>query len=127
MNKKGIDKERDLVNFLEFNGIPALRVAGSGGGTKLDRPDIIASDGKKVYCIELKSSDGNYIYIDQNQVKELVRFSTRFNGMPVVAVKFNYLPYCFMSINDLNCTNKGNYKITRDKAKRFKNRLILKS
>lgn len=123
--KKGIQKERDLVNYLEYHNYKAVRVAGSGAGTKKARPDIIAGNKRNIYAIELKSSSRNSIYIKKEQIKELLEFSKLFGAVPVVAVKFNYLPYCFMSVNDLTVTRAGNYTINRDKAAKFKNKFVI--
>lgn len=122
--KKGLNKERDLVNYLEFLGYSAVRTAGSGAGTKKARPDILAGNGYNIYGIELKSSSLNNIYVKSDQVKNLIKFCNNFGAVPVIAIKFTYLPYAFMSINDLKCTNKGNYKINRDMIKHFKNKMI---
>ena len=122
--KKGLNKERDLVNYLNFLGYSAVRIAGSGAGTKKPRPDILAGNGYNIYGIELKSSSRDNIYINSDQVKNLVKFCDNFGAVPVIAIKFTYLPYAFMSITDLNCTNKGNYIINRNKAKYFKNKII---
>lgn len=129
LKKKGIDKERDLINFLEYHNLKAIRTAGSGGGTNKDRPDIIAGDINKniVYCIELKSTSKDFIYINQKQVKGLINFTNNFllNAVPVIAIKFNYMPYYFLSIHDLKSTKKGNYRIIKQDLNGFKNRLVI--
>lgn len=111
--KKGLDKERDLVNYLYSLGFAAVRVAGSGAGTKRDTCDILAGKEKDIYAIELKSSSKDNIYIDRKQIRELIRFSRRFGAKPRVAVKFTYEPYLFLRIQELRGTKKGNYKFTR--------------
>lgn len=124
--KKGIDKERDLVNYLDFKGFRAVRVAGSGGGTKKDRCDILAGNGNKIYAIELKSSSKDRIYINKAQIRELYRFSRGFGAIPVIAVKFTYEPYKFIDFNDFIYTKRGNYCIKREMVENLKNRFILK-
>lgn len=123
--KKGIDKERDLCNYLNFNGYTVVRVAGSGAGTKRDTCDIIAGNGTDIYAIELKSSSRDNIYIKDKQVKQLIRFAKGFGAIPVIAVKFTYVGYCFLSTKDFYITDKGNYHITRDKCKKFVNKMVL--
>lgn len=123
--KNGFDKERDLVDFLLFNGYEAVRVAGSGAGTKRGLPDIIAGKQTVKYAIELKSSTKNDIYIKKDQIKGLINFSNVFGAIPVIAIKFKCLPYSFMSVNDLPVLNSGNYKITRYMSEKFKNKLVL--
>lgn len=123
--KNGLNKERDLVNYLEYKGLPSVRVAGSGGGTRKDKPDIISFDKGKAYAIELKSSSNDSIYISEEQIKELYRFAERAGIIPVIAIKFTYLPYCFMTSRDLKVVGDGNYRIDREKASKFKNKLVL--
>ena len=122
-NKRyGIDKERDLVNWLYYKGVTALRCCGSGGGTKKPRPDIIAYKDNNYYAIELKSSIQDNVYINDKQVKNLIKFSKAFKSIPIIAVKFNLVKYCFLSIYDLKITDKGNYKFSRSEAVNFKNK-----
>lgn len=123
--KNGFNKERDLVDFLLNHGYEAVRVAGSGAGTKRGLPDIIAGNSKAIYAIELKSSSKDNIHIRQEQLKGLIDFSKGFGAIPVVAVKFYRVPYAFLSMNDLRFSKAGNVNISREFARRFKNQLVL--
>ena len=123
--KNGFEKERDLVSYLNYKDLPAVRVAGSGAGTDVDKPDIICFDNGKGYAIELKSSSTDEIFIYDYEVKELYRFADRAGITPVIAVKFTYEKYCFMSSRDLNVTKDGNYTFNREKAGKFKNKFLL--
>ena len=53
MSKKGAIEERHIVHIFEQNGYSAIRIPASGGGTKLDRPDVLAGNGYNTYAIEL--------------------------------------------------------------------------
>ena len=106
--KKGFDKERDLVDYLLCNGYEAVRVAGSGAGAKRGLPDIIAGNPNVKYAIELKSSSKDNIHFKREQINGLISFSKSFGAIPVVAAKFTYLHYIFLSIKDLKFTKKGN-------------------
>lgn len=123
--KKGLNKERELVNYLNNQGFKAVRIAGSGAGTKKDTCDILASNKRNIYAIELKSSSKDNIYINQKQIKELINFSNDFGSVPVVAVKFSYKPFIFLFIDNLNVTDKGNFKINRLELDKFKNKTVL--
>lgn len=116
MKKKGMNIERQVVKTLRKNGFEAVRVAGSGGGTKAPRPDIIAGNRFKKYAIEVKSSIGDRIYIQNKQIRDLRIFAKGFGAVPVVAIKFKYLKSVFLDIQDLSITENGNYTIDREKA-----------
>lgn len=120
MAKKGMQQERNLVRYLNNKGYTAVRVAGSGAGTKRPTPDILASDGNKCYAIELKSSSKDLIYIDKNQVNGLKEFSYSFGAIPLLCVNFTYMDYYFISINRLTLSKGLNYKISRQEAKNNK-------
>lgn len=114
MSKKGSLEERYLVKFLEEHGYAATRIPASGGATKSDRPDVLAGNGKKCYAFEVKSSKKDTIYIREEQIEELLRFSFKFGATPLVCVKFTREPYTLLNINLLERTPKGNYKIKRE-------------
>lgn len=111
--KRGMDTERKAVNFLENKGISAVRVCGSGAGSKRPRPDVLASDGINDYGIEVKSSTQDYIMIEDSQIKRLIEFCKGFGAIPLVCVKFSYKPFLFLKLNQLRLTRNGNYKVRR--------------
>lgn len=119
MKKKGMDIERYITKKLLESGFQAVRVAGSGAGTKAPRPDIIAGNRFKKYAIEVKSSIGDRIYIQNKQIRDLKEFANGFGAVPIVAIKFRYLKHIFLSLSDLDVTSNGNYSITRKKAISF--------
>jgi len=80
--RRGANAERELAGMLERAGFAVVRSAGS------HRVDLIAGNGKRYLCIEVKSTGGERIYVSKDDVEKLVEFSRRFGGRPVVAVKF---------------------------------------
>ncbi len=114
MSKKGSLEERYLVNYLEKCGFAATRIPASGGATKSDRPDVLAGNGENCYAFEVKSSKKDTIYIREEQIKELLRFSHKFGAKPLLCIKFTRKPYTLMNVNVLERTPKGNYKVRRD-------------
>ena len=52
MSKKGAIEERHIVHIFEQNGYSAIRIPASGGGTKLDRPDVLAGNNPRIMSIE---------------------------------------------------------------------------
>ena len=118
MSKKGIQQERELVNLLNENGFQAVRIAGSGAGSRKNpKPDVLCVDKSVVYAIELKSSSKDVIYIDNKQIRSLIRFCDGFGINPLVCVKFSYVPFVFLRLRDLECTDNGNRRISRETAK----------
>lgn len=113
MSKKGSLEERWLVKYLEERGYASTRIPASGGATKSDRPDVLAGNGKNTYAFEVKSSKKDIIYIRNEQIDELIRFSKKFGATPLVCVKFTREPYVLLKVNQLLRTPKGNYKINR--------------
>lgn len=117
MSKKGMQKERDLVNLLEKNGFRAVRIAGSGGGSRNNpKPDVLCINKQIAYAIELKSSNQDVIYINKSQILSLSRFCEDFGIYPLVCVKFSRVPFIFLRLRELSCTDGGNRRITRKSA-----------
>lgn len=118
--KKGINQERELVKWLYEKGYTAVRIAGSGGGTKRPSTDILAGDGAYHYAIELKSSNKDVIYIKHEQIRQLKEFASGFGAIPLVCANFSYLNYVFAQPDKLSTTDCLNYKITRAQAEIWK-------
>lgn len=87
----GSDREREMVNFLEDHGWGAVRLGGSGSGTKRNLPDILAGDGGSRYWgIEEKYSGSNkQCYITAEKATGLREFCTRFGLRPLAAVRYS--------------------------------------
>ena len=118
MSKKGSLEERWLVKYLEEHDYASTRIPASGGATKSDRPDVLAGNGINCYAFEVKSSKRNSIYIREEQIEELKRFSYKFGAKPLVCIKFTREPYVILKVNQLGRTPKGNYKINRKDIKK---------
>lgn len=118
MSKKGIQQERELVSLLNENGFQAVRIAGSGAGSRNNpKPDVVCINKSIAYAIELKSSNRDVIYIDNKQIRSLIRFCDGYGIYPLVCVKFSYVPFVFLRLRELECTDKGNRRISRETAK----------
>lgn len=114
MSKKGSNEERQVVKIFEEKGYGAIRVPASGARTKSDKPDVLAGNSKHYYAIEVKSSKNDYIYIREEQIEELIRFSAKFGATPLVCAKFTRKPYTIFNPYQLKRTNSGKYTIKRD-------------
>lgn len=115
-NAKGDRKERELVRRLYDDGFATMRAPASGSATGRDLPDIIAGNGDVTYCIEAKSSSGDPIYLDGEEIDSLVYFATNFGAIPVVAARFNHLDWAFFTPDTLYQTQGGNYRVKRERA-----------
>ena len=129
-NKKGSQRERELVNFLyETPGWTSMRAPASGGGTKRELPDALTGNGSEFYAIEAKSGNGERpIYIDEEEVAALLTFAQNFGAEAVIAVRFDLengdpaygvderTGWYFMYPETLYRTDSGSYRIKKETA-----------
>ncbi|AFK22828.1 Holliday junction resolvase [Pyrococcus sp. ST04] len=81
--------------MLEKHGFAVVRSAGS------KKVDLVAGNGKKFLCIEVKSTKKDKIYIKKEDIERLVSFSRKFGGIPVLAVKFIGNGWKFMNVEKI--------------------------
>lgn len=115
-NKKGDRRERELVNKLDGDGFAVMRAPASGGGTKRELPDVLAGNGINFYAVEAKSSSGDPIYIDEEEVEGLLYFSNNFGSKARLAVRFDREDWYFFKPEDCYRTKSGNYRIKKETA-----------
>ncbi|ASJ16882.1 Holliday junction resolvase [Thermococcus chitonophagus] len=94
MYRKGANAERELIRMLERHGFAVIRSAGS------KKVDLIAGNGKRYLCIEVKSTRKNEIYLKEKEVKQILEFSRKFGGIPILAVKFIGRGWRFIPIEE---------------------------
>ena len=115
-NSKGDRRERELVNLLDERGFAVMRAPASGSATDRELPDVLAGDGDRFYAIEAKSSAGDPIYLDGEEVEALVYFSRNFGAKPRVAARFDQMDWYFFHPADLHTTDGGNYRVKQETA-----------
>jgi len=115
-NAKGDRRERELVNALDEAGFAVMRAPASGSATERELPDVLAGDGEDFYAIEAKSSAGDPIYLDGEEVEALVYFSRNFGAKPRVAARFDREDWYFFHPGDLHSTDGGNYRVKLETA-----------
>jgi Holliday junction resolvase len=115
-NRKGDRRERELVNRLDDAGFAVMRAPASGSATERELPDVLAGDGEDFYAIEAKSSSGDPIYLDGEEVEHLVYFSRNFGAKPRVGVRFDHEDWYFFHPGDLYGTDGGNYRVKKETA-----------
>lgn len=115
-NRKGERRERELVNRLDAAGFAVMRAPASGSATDRDLPDVLAGNGESFYAIEAKSSSGDPIYLDSEEVASLVFFSQNFGAAARIGVRFDERDWSFFHPDDLHVTAGGNYRVKLEKA-----------
>ena len=115
-NAKGDRRERELVNKLDSAGFAVMRAPASGSATDRELPDVLAGDGDRFYAIEAKSSAGDPIYLDGEEVTALVYFARNFGANPRIGVRFDHEDWYFFHPEELHTTDGGNYRVKRERA-----------
>jgi Holliday junction resolvase len=115
--QKGSNAERELIHlFWKTNEWTACRVAGSGS-MKYPAPDIIANKDGINLAIECKSTSQLYQYLEKREVEELVEYAKLAGARPLIAVRFNRMPWLFLNPNDLDASGQ-NLVVTPSVAER---------
>lgn len=112
---KGINAERELIHMFWNSEWSACRIAGSGS-SKYPSPDIVAGNNTRKLAIESKVTKGSVKYLTKKEIAELQLFSVKFGAEPWIAVKFKGNPWFFLSLEDLQESNKS-HSISLEKAK----------
>ena len=115
-NPKGDRRERELVNRLDDAGFAVMRAPASGSSTDRDLPDVLAGDGENFYAIEAKSSSGDPIYLDAEEVESLIFFARNFGANARIGARFDREDWYFFHPADLHTTPAGNKRVKREKA-----------
>jgi len=116
---RGVREERELVQILDRLGFAVLRAPASGSKTKLDRPDILAGRKGFVIALEVKTTSRETLYVGEESIAQLLRFSKRFGAKPFLAVKFKRrrLGWLLIEAEGLKRTGRS-FKITLEEASR---------
>jgi Holliday junction resolvase len=116
-NRKGDRRERELVNALDDAGFAVMRAPASGSATERELPDVLAGNGDAFYAVEAKSSSGDPIYLDNEEVYALVHvFAKNFGAIPRIAVRFDREDWYFFHPDDVHQTDGGNYRVKKEYA-----------
>lgn len=115
-NAKGDRRERELVNELDAAGFAVMRAPASGSATERELPDVLAGDGERFFAIEAKSSAGDPIYLDGEEVEALLFFSRNFGAKPRIGVRFDREDWYFFHPGDLYTTDAGSYRVKKETA-----------
>lgn len=112
---KGSRAERELVNIFWESGFAVMRSPASGSGRKHPQPDILVSDGEKIFGIETKSTSGDVVYIRKEEIEKLEKFCEKFGCDPLIGIRFDWKGWVFFRPEDCQ-TTENSYKISRETA-----------
>ncbi|MFB6151370.1 MAG: Holliday junction resolvase Hjc [Haloarculaceae archaeon] len=117
-NEKGDRRERELVNALDEAGFAVMRAPASGSATERELPDVLAGDGEDFYAVEAKSSSGQPIYLDGEEVEALLFFARNFGAKPRIGLRFDREDWYFFHPGDeaVHVTDGGNYRVKKETA-----------
>jgi len=117
-NEKGDRRERELVNELDAAGFAVMRAPASGSATERELPDVLAGDGEDFFAVEAKSSAGDPIYLDGEEVEALLFFARNFGAKPRIGVRYDREDWYFFHPGDetVHVTDGGNYRVKRETA-----------
>jgi Holliday junction resolvase len=115
-NAKGDRRERELVNALDDAGFAVMRAPASGSATERELPDVLAGNGEVFYAIEAKSSAGDPIYLQGEEVENLIYFAQNFGAKARIGVRFDREDWYFFHPGDLHVTDGGNYRVKKETA-----------
>ena len=115
-NRKGSRRERELTNLLDDREFAVMRAPSSGAGTKRALPDVLAGNGETFVAIEAKSSSGDPIYIDGEEIDALRFFARNFGATALVGVRFDREDWYFFAPDDVYTTSEGNYRVKKETA-----------
>ncbi len=99
--RRGIEAERELAQILWEKGWAVIRGPASGGGVrKRFQPDLVAIKDGIILVFEIKTlSAPRPIYIDKRKFENIVEWSGRAGGKPVIAVR---LPWKGWRIHEIS-------------------------
>lgn len=83
--------EGELARWLYAYGWAMVRAPSSGSATQREQPDIVAGRGGRhgpYVAIEVKSTSGEYVYLQGDERDALVEFANTFGATPMVSCRF---------------------------------------
>jgi len=117
-SQKGSSRERELVDMFWEAGFGVVRAPASGSATDRALPDLIAGNDDRYVAVEAKASGGDTVYVDGDEVTQLIEFADRFGARARVGVRFDREDWYFFHPGDLHVTDGGNYRVKKEVALR---------
>ena len=113
MNRKGkgTRAERELFHLLWKEFGACVRVAGSGS-TSQPAPDLLASNGKRVFAIECKSIKGEKKYFSSEELEQLCIFANTFGAEAWFAIRFDTKGWFFLEAKKIPLSKGEQYVVS---------------
>mgnify|MGYP001604469633 CR=1 FL=1 len=109
--EKGSRAERELFHLLWTHFGACVRVAGSGSTSK-PAPDLLASNGKRIFAIECKSLKGEKKYFSVEELGQLTLFAKTFGAEPWLAIRFDNMGWFFLEAKKIPKSKGENFLVT---------------
>lgn len=103
--RKGSNAERELLRMFLEASWGSIRIAGSGHTA--NAPDLIAGHPGKLLVIECKSSKKPAIYVNSQEVLNVLEYANKFGGEPWYAFRFDRMPWRFIPAHELLSCSKA--------------------
>lgn len=103
----------ELFKLLWKNFGSCVRVAGSGS-TPYPAPDLLASNGSRVFAIECKSVNSKKVYFDYSELMLLKMFAKGFNAEAWIGVKFDRKGWMFILADKVKQSKGESYLVSYD-------------
>ena len=101
---KGANAERKLLKRFLAIDWGGVRIAGSGKMNKA--PDLILGHPGRLFIVECKTSRKSAVYIDRQEILNVIDYANKFGGEPWYAVRFTRMPWKFIPATTLLADNK---------------------
>lgn len=118
VSKKGVRRERQFAREVDERGGAVMKSPASGSATKREQPDHIFSFGDGVIVDEFKTSSGGPIYVDAEEVEQLLWVAEMFGAKAYIVTRFDGdTEYYFHRIDQMHETPGGNYRMKDENRK----------
>ncbi len=113
VQRKGFDKERDLVLKFWEAGLAAIRGPASGARAKrIVYPDVVAMYRGSILVLEVKyRAKRETIYVEGEKIERLREFARRAGGRVMIAVKYAGEEWRFIDPSSCPVTDGGRLRI----------------
>ncbi len=107
--RKGFEKERDLVHRFWRAGVAAVRAPASGARAKhIFYPDVVAIYKGRVIVLEVKyRGEPGPVYVEKEKLEKLRDFAERAGAEVYIAVKYGRSEWRFIKPEDCRETGNG--------------------
>jgi len=118
---KGAKGEREVLDLFDGWGFVGLRAPSSGSTTERELPDVLIGNNGYVLAIEVKRPGGDYLYLEEEEVEDLMYFSEMFGAEHYIGVRFDYgRDWFFFREWDMHQTDSGRYRIKKENVNKGK-------